>query len=114
MPIPPAEPARIDPPHPSSRGGHALWARSVLRLQQTVGNREVLRLMGQSQPAPPRPTVPADRNPQNLPVVASMPEGPARPAASWRIRVLAAMRRLWPRNVPKPESDTIDLLEDKR
>ena len=106
MPPSTSEPSRIDPPHPSSRGGHALWAQSVLRLQQTVGNREVLRLMGQSEAVRPLPTVPTDRNLQTLPVVAFMPEGPVQQARSWRQRVLTAIRRLGLRSASEPESDT--------
>lgn len=105
MPIPSCEPARIHPPHPSSRGGHALWARSVLRLQQTVGNREVLRLIGQSQPA--------ETAAQAMPVVACVPE-PEPVPAPWRLRVLAAMRRLRPGSAAQPQGDTVVLLEDKR
>lgn len=49
----------------AARGGHALSVRSIVRLQQTLGNREVARLLTERgkteiQPAPGTAVVPVE------------------------------------------------------
>ena len=65
MPPSSVEAKRITVPPAHSRGGHALWARSVLRLQQAVGNREVLRLMDIESRKAAEPAGDAGRPPED-------------------------------------------------
>lgn len=87
MPIRSPELERLMPLWPAGRGDHKMRMRSILRLQQTVGNREVVRLM--TQP------------PLGLPAVATSSfelVARSRPAAdespAWRKRLSGIWARL--------------------
>ena len=62
------------------RDGHALPVRTVLRLQQTLGNREVARLL---TPRPPPPQNTALQTLPMLPTPAPTPRLQQRLAAAW-------------------------------
>jgi|GEM_PF-3997002 len=99
------EPLRLAAPPVSSRGGQAVWARSVLRLQRSVGNREVVRMLGLS---PALPVAPA---PDALAQEAPLALVPAPAAAPWRRCLQLAWRRL--RGLPPPD-EAVVLIEGRR
>jgi hypothetical protein len=92
MPIQPPDINGFPRLGPGTRGGRALFIRSVLRLQQSVGNREVVRLLVQEAAVPP----PAEALPAHavatcaslVPMLASVP------ALPWGQRLVRAWRRL--------------------
>jgi hypothetical protein len=105
MPIPLEEFSRFAQADPAARGGHALLVRSVLRLQQTLGNREVVRLIAHR-------STPAASGTQALATLSLAPmvdEMPSVPPSPWRQRLARAWGRLLPhaRSVPVPLSNTV-------
>lgn len=80
MPIRLTELERLRQSRPAVRGDHKMRTRSILRLQQTVGNREVVRLM-----APPTPALPAVAAPPFELVPQPIPAAGGSP--SWRERL---------------------------
>ncbi|WP_431257226.1 hypothetical protein ACQ86G_21575 [Roseateles chitinivorans] len=108
------EPLRLAAPPVSSRGGQAVWARSVLRLQRSVGNREVVRMLGLSPALPvvPMPDGPMQEAPaQEAPLALVPAPAAAAAAAAWQRRLQLAWRRL--RGLPPPD-ETVVLIEERR
>lgn len=86
---------------PAARGGHLLAVRSVLRLQQSIGNREVVRLLMQDAPMPPLPR--AGATAIEAPVESTVVAASQASVVPWRQRVALAWGRLSARHVSEPK-----------
>lgn len=90
MPIPSPDMAHLVQSPPPGRGGQAMQVRTLLRLQQAIGNREVVRLLALAPTPEPSTAVAARPRTDVVPVV----EATVAPARSWRERLSGTWTRL--------------------
>ena len=108
MPIPSPDPARLVQSPPRGRGGQEMRVRTLLRLQQTIGNREVARLLATPPTPAPSTAVAALPRTDVVPVV----EATVAPARSWRERLSGSWTRLAGRRRASPGAGSPPAAED--
>jgi hypothetical protein len=108
MPVRSPELARLTQPRPDVRGDHALRVRSILRLQQTIGNREVVRLMASP------PDAPLVCQAESLPAVPWPPVAATWSAAHWRQRLSLIWGRFARRRAVAGKAEPPHAIEGQR